>query len=84
MILSLVWKQKKYKVISCIDSFMCIPENVFVFGLFSVDGEELFESAIGILLVLIEGLNPLICAYFSPVISIIHMFLVFLIKHQNS
>ena len=53
---------KKYKAISCIDSFMCIPENVFVFGLFSVEGEELFESAIGILLVLTEGLNPLICS----------------------
>ena len=63
---------------------MCIPENVFVFGLFSVEGEELFESAIGILLVLIEGLNTLICAYFSPVTSKIHIFLVFLIKHQNS
>ena len=56
---------------------MFIPENVFIFGLFSVDGEELFESVIGILLLSTECLNPLICAYFCPETSKTYISIVF-------
>ena len=67
-----------------IQGIMFIPENVFVFGLFSVDGEELFESVIGILVQLIEYLNPLICAYFCPETSKTYISIDFWIKKQNT
>ena len=76
MILSIAWNIR-YNAQKYIQSIMFIPENVFVFGLFSVDGEELFESVIGILLLLTECLNPLICAYFCPETSKTFIFIVF-------